>query len=73
MPDFDQYQKKTCRYSEEPLPKPFLELGAQPLANNYIKSESELETEFKCPLSLVHAPESGLVQLSHVVPSAANV
>lgn len=64
----DLYRKQTCRYSEEVLPKPFLELGNQPLANNYVEPGKDHSDEFKCPLSLVRAPESGLVQLSHVVP-----
>lgn len=64
----DLYRKDTCRYSGEKLPEPFLKLGNQPLANNYIKTREEGAGEFKCPLSLVRAPESGLVQLSHVVP-----
>ncbi len=67
---YDNHKKKTCRYSYEILPEAFLDLGVQPLANNYVSPE-ELSTieEFKCPLSLTRAPKSGLVQLTHAVPA----
>lgn len=64
----EKYRKKECRYSGEPLGKPFLELGTMPLANSYVKPEDAKQEEFQCPLSLVFAPQSGLVQLTHVVP-----
>ena len=66
--DVEQYRKRSCRYSGEPLGAPFLELGTMPLANSYVKPQEAEKEEFRCPLSLVFAPTSGLVQLSHVVP-----
>lgn len=66
--DYDLYRKKTCRYSGTPLGEPFLELGAMALANSYVKPEDKDQPEFTCPLSLVWNRDSGLVQLSHVVP-----
>lgn len=64
----DSCKKAVCRYSGAPLGKPFLELGAMALANSYVKPEDAGKPEFTCPLSLVWCKESGLVQLSHVVP-----
>ncbi len=64
----DPYKKTACRYSGAPLGKPFLELGTMALANSYVRPEDKDKPEFTCPLSLVWSPESGLVQLSHVVP-----
>lgn len=64
----DLYKKNVCRYSGTPLGLPFLELGTMALANSYVKPEDIGKPEFKCPLSLVWNKESGLVQLSHVVP-----
>ena len=63
-----QYQKKTCRYCDTPLSKPFLEFGTMPLANNLPRKEDLSTPEFACPLSLVFCDKCGLVQLSHVVP-----
>lgn len=51
-----------------PLGKPFLELGDLPLANNLVSPADQDKKEFRCPLSLVRSPQSGLVQLTHVVP-----
>jgi SAM-dependent methyltransferase len=69
MNEYDMHQKKKCRYSDEILPKAFLDLGIQPLANNYVAPEDATKDEFKCPLSLTRAPKSGLVQLTHAAPA----
>jgi len=66
--DSDLYRKTTCRYSRTPLGEPFLELGTMALANSYVRPEDRDKPEFTCPLSLVLNRDSGLVQLSHVVP-----
>lgn len=62
------YQKKNCRYCEKPLRKSFLDLGAVPLANSYVRPEDAGKEEFKCPLSLTVCGHCRLVQLTHVVP-----
>ncbi len=64
----DTYKKETCRYCDEHLPEPFLELGAMPLANSFLTKQQLSEDEFACPLSLTFCPKCFLVQLSHVVP-----
>ncbi len=66
--EYDLYKKKNCRYCEAPLPGAFLELGAQPLANNLLSKDELAREPFQCPLSLVFCPKCFLVQLSHVVP-----
>jgi len=68
MPDEDVYLKKQCRYSGKSLPKAFLDLGFSPLANSFVPKGKEDQKEFQCPLRLTRCPESGLVQLTHVVP-----
>lgn len=68
MNQWEESKKLECRYSGEKLGRPFLDLGVMPLANSYVKPEDKDNEEFRCPLALVRAPESGLVQLSHVVP-----
>lgn len=65
----DQYQRKTCRYCDEPLRKPFLDLGNQPLANNLPRKEDLSKPEFHCPLAVVKCPKCHLVQLTHSVPA----
>jgi SAM-dependent methyltransferase len=65
----DLYQRKTCRYCDEPLGSPFLDLGRQPLANNLPHKEDAAKPEFHCPLSVVKCGKCHLVQLTHSVPS----
>lgn len=67
--NYDEYKRKTCRYCETPLGTAFLDLGAQPLANNLPGIENARKPEFRCPLALVKCPECHLVQLTHSVPA----
>ncbi len=64
----DLYRKKTCRYCDHPLEKPFLDLGIHPLANSFVKKENADKKEFECPLALTKCPNCHLIQLTHVVP-----
>lgn len=67
MSELDQYKANECRYCDEQLPAPFLDLGIQPLANNLVKSKDE--KEFKCDLALTLCPKCNLTQLSHIAPA----
>ena len=64
----DKYAAKKCRYCNETLNKPFLNLGKQPLANNLVPPEKIKDEEFKCDLALTLCSKCKLTQLSHVVP-----
>lgn len=64
----DLFKKITCRYCNAPLRDSFLNLGAVPLANSFLKPEQKNEEEFICPLALTWCPECTLVQLTHAVP-----
>lgn len=64
----DLYRKSRCRYCQNQLPEPFLDLGTMPLANSFLAPPQAREEEFSCPLRLVWCSVCGLVQLSHVVP-----
>lgn len=65
----DELKKKACRYCDARLSKPFLELGAMPLANSFLTKGQMRESEFACPLALALCSHCGLVQLTHVVPA----
>ena len=67
--EYEQYRRKTCRYCDAPLGKAFLDLGAQPLANNLPRKEDAAKSEFHCPLAVVKCPKCHLVQLTHSVPA----
>ncbi len=67
--EYEQYRRKTCRYCEALLGNPFLDLGAQPLANNLPRREDADKPEFHCPLAVVKCPKCHLVQLTHSVPA----
>lgn len=67
--DYDAYQRKTCRYCDEPLGNPFLNLGVQPLANNLPRREDASAAEFHCPLAVVKCRKCHLAQLTHSVPA----
>lgn len=67
--DHEQYRRKTCRYCNAPLAKPFLDLGAQPLANNLPRKADAAKPEFHCPLAVAKCPQCHLVQLTHSVPA----
>lgn len=47
----------------------FLDLGAQPFANNLPREECSAKPEFHCSLATVKCPKCHLVQLTHSVPS----
>ncbi|HOW88107.1 MAG TPA: class I SAM-dependent methyltransferase [Candidatus Omnitrophota bacterium] len=64
------YRRKTCRYCDEPLGEPFLDLGSQPLANNLPRKEDRDKPEFHCPLAVVKCSKCHLVQLTHSVPAS---
>ena len=58
-----------CRICKQPLPAPFLDLGAMPLANSFLSNASEFAAEEKYPLAVAGCAECGLVQLNFVVPA----
>jgi len=66
--NFDEYLAENCRYCETVLPKPFLDLGTSPLANNFPTKEALNKEEARFPLALSLCPSCRLVQLSHIVP-----
>jgi novobiocin biosynthesis protein NovU/D-mycarose 3-C-methyltransferase len=59
----------TCRICRSPLNAPFLDFGATPLANSFLKSPAEARGEASYPLAVTICPSCGLVQLTHVVPA----
>jgi len=62
------YQKNTkCRICKVENLIKFLDLGEQPLANSFLKSESEFASERKFPLTVCFCPECNLVQLGDIV------
>lgn len=65
----DPHRRKTCRYCDTPLGEAFLDLGAQPLANNLPRRADAEKPEFHCPLAVVKCPKCHLVQLTHSVPA----
>jgi SAM-dependent methyltransferase len=67
--EYEQYRRKTCRYCDTPLGNPFLDLGAQPLANNLPRRQDAGKSEFHCPLAVVKCPKCHLVQLTHSAPA----
>ena len=67
--EYEQYRRKTCRYCDTPLGNPFLDLGAQPLANNLPRREDSAKPEFHCSLAVVKCSKCHLVQLTHSVPA----
>jgi len=67
--EFEEYRRKTCRYCDAPLGIPFLDLGAQPLANNLPRLQDAGKSEFHCPLAVVKCARCHLVQLTHSVPA----
>jgi len=58
-----------CRVCRAPLPAPFLDLGAMPLANAFLESPAALAAERSYPLAVRGCHACGLVQLDHVVPA----
>lgn len=58
-----------CRICGRALPEPFLDLGTQPLANQFLADPSEFSSEARFPLAVAACVSCGLVQLTHVVPA----
>lgn len=58
-----------CRICATPLPAPFLDLGAMPLANSFLASPAAAATETRYPLAVAGCESCGLVQLTYVVPA----
>lgn len=58
-------QRTTCRVCAAPLPPPFLDLGAQPPANNLCEKKPHTESSF--PLQATQCQDCQLVQLTEVV------
>lgn len=58
-----------CRICETPLPTPFLDLGAMPLANAFPASPAECAAEATYPLAVAACGTCGLAQLTEVVPA----
>jgi hypothetical protein len=59
---------RACRVCATPLPKPWLDLGLQPLANALRDAASPRRDEARYPLALSACPKCHLSQLTHVVP-----
>jgi len=58
-----------CRICATPLPAPFLDLGAMPLANSFLASLDDAAAEPRYPLAVASCGRCGLVQLTYVVPA----
>jgi hypothetical protein len=58
-----------CRICRHPLPEPFLDLGATPLANSFLASPDGFADEASYPLAVAGCAKCGLVQLNYVVPA----
>jgi len=61
--------RTTCRICATPLPAPFLDFGAMPLANAFLRASDEFAGERSYPLAVALCAECGLVQLDYVVPA----
>lgn len=57
-----------CRICDAPLPEPFFDFGATPLANAFLSSPEEVAQEASYPLAVTNCERCGLVQLTYVVP-----
>src|SRR5262245_10692063 len=60
---------KHCRVCKTTLPEPFLDLGAMPLANAFLRDPQDFAGEARYPLAVTGCPVCGLVQLNYVVPA----
>ncbi len=58
-----------CRICDTALPAPFLDLGAMPLANAFLRAPAEAPQEARFPLAVAACPACGLAQLTFVVPA----
>jgi hypothetical protein len=61
------YTRTTCRACGLERLRPFVKLGPTPLANSFLKSPREFESEAYYPLDVYFCEECSLVQLADVV------
>lgn len=61
------HKRKTCRICDSNRLQMFLSLGHQPLANSFLKSETEFPNEAKYPLDVYFCENCALVQLLDVI------
>lgn len=61
------HRRTTCRCCEEERIQPFISLGPTPLANSFLRSPAEFETETFFPLDVYFCEGCSLVQLADVV------
>jgi SAM-dependent methyltransferase len=66
-PAADLVHRETCRICEAMDLEPILSLGPTPLANAFLRSPDEFETERSYPLDLSFCARCGLLQLLDVV------
>jgi novobiocin biosynthesis protein NovU/D-mycarose 3-C-methyltransferase len=62
-------QHTHCRICRTALPEPFLDFGRMPLANSFLTTPAEFDSEATYPLAVAGCPSCGLVQLNYVVPA----
>lgn len=68
MSQSDQYKIKNCRICKSDKLFPFLDLGAMPVPNGFLKKEALNEDEPRYPLATCVCESCWLVQLTHVIP-----
>ena len=61
------YKRTACRACGEEKLRPFIALGPTPLANSFLKSPAEFDSELFYPLDVYFCEECSLVQLTDVV------
>jgi len=61
------HRRATCRACGEARLEAFLELGSQPLANSFLRTEAEFAAEARYPLEVYLCRTCGLVQLADVI------
>jgi SAM-dependent methyltransferase len=62
---------RACLGCAAPLAAPFLDLGAQPLANAFLRPEDAARPEPRFPLAVAYCARCHLVQLTETAPPAA--
>jgi SAM-dependent methyltransferase len=66
-----EHRKPHCRFCGEPLTQTFADLGAMPLANSYLASIADAESERAFPLHARVCGNCRLVQVENAVPPDA--
>ena len=61
------HKRTKCRACGQEKLRPFIELGPTPLANSFLKSPAEFESELSYPLDVYFCEQCSLVQLTDVV------